>query len=329
VLQRISGYEIIGADFGLKQVMEKVRSVASLLSPVLLLGETGVGKEIIAGAIHNASSRRSGPFIKVNCGAIPGTLLDSELFGHEKGAFTGAVSQKRGRFERASGGTLFLDEIGELPLEAQVRLLRVLQEKEIERVGGTEPIKVDIRVIAATHRDLETMIRKGIFREDLYFRLQVFPIAIPTLRERRGDIPGLVQHFIHKKAQDLKLTAIPPLAPEAYDQLLAHRWPGNVRELENAIERAIILKRDGPLSFPDLGPRQEAQAATAPVMPTGESYNLDQVTAAHIRRVLKVTDGRVEGKEGAAELLGINPGTLRHRMRKLKIPFGRKSASIK
>jgi transcriptional regulator with GAF, ATPase, and Fis domain len=328
-LQRISGYEIIGADFGLKKVMEKVRSVASLSSPVLLLGETGVGKEVIAGAIHHASPRRDGPFIKVNCGAIPETLLDSELFGHEKGAFTGAIGQKRGRFERASGGTIFLDEIGELPLEAQVRLLRVVQEKEIERVGGTEPIGVDIRVIAATHRNLEAMIREGTFREDLYFRLQVFPIAIPTLRQRQGDIPGLVQHFIHKKAQELKLAAIPSLAPEAYDQLLAHHWPGNVRELENAVERAIILNREGPLSFPDLGPRNEAQAAAAPVMPAGGSYNLDQVTAAHIRRVLKVTNGRVEGKEGAAELLGMHPGTLRHRMRKLQIPFGRKSAHTK
>ncbi len=325
-LQRISGYEIIGADFGLKEVMQKVRSVASLSSPVLLLGETGVGKEVIAGAIHHASPRRDGPFIKVNCGAIPETLLDSELFGHEKGAFTGAISQKRGRFERASGGTIFLDEIGELPLEAQVRLLRVLQEKEIERVGGTEPIEVDIRVIAATHRDLGAMIREETFREDLYFRLQVFPIAIPNLRERRGDIPGLVQHFIHKKAQDLKLTSIPSLAPEAYDQLLAHTWPGNVRELENAVERAIIINREGPLSFPDLGPQKEAQAAAAPAMPADGSYNLDQATAAHIRRVLAVTNGRVEGKEGAAELLGINPGTLRHRMRKLRIPFGRKRA---
>ncbi|MGD9223907.1 MAG: helix-turn-helix domain-containing protein, partial [Desulfobacteraceae bacterium] len=172
-------------------------------------------------------------------------------------------------------------------------------------------------------------IREGTFREDLYFRLQVFPIAIPALRQRRGDIPGLVQHFIHKKAQDLKLAAIPPLAPEAYDQLLAHHWPGNVRELENAVERAIILKRQGPLSFPDFGPRQQAQEATAPVMADSGSYNLDQMTAAHIRRVLKVANGRVEGKEGAAELLGINPGTLRHRMRKLQISFGRKSAGTR
>jgi transcriptional regulator with GAF, ATPase, and Fis domain len=322
-LQKITGSEIIGADFGLKDVMQKVRSVATLSSPVMLLGDTGVGKEIIAGAIHNASKGRNGPFIKVNCGAIPETLMDSELFGHEKGAFTGAIDQKRGRFERANGGTIFLDEIGELPPEAQVRLLRVLQEKEIERVGGTEPIKVDIRVIAATHRDLDAMIRDDKFREDLYFRLNVFPIYIPTLRERSGDIPGLVQHFIQKKSRDLKLTAIPTLAPEAYDQLLAHHWPGNVRELENAVERAIILNREGPLSFTELGPREESK--TVPVFSSGEpeTYNLDQITADHIRKVLKITEGRVEGREGAAELLGINPGTLRGRMRKLGISFGR------
>jgi len=324
-LQKISGDEIVGADFGLREVMENVRRVASLSSPVLLLGETGVGKEVIAGAIHHASGRRDGPFIQVNCGAIPGSLMDSELFGHEKGAFTGAIAKKRGRFERAHGGTIFLDEIGELPPEAQVRMLRVLQDKEIERVGGTEPIKVDIRIIAATHRDLEAMMRKGTFREDLYFRLQVFPIAIPTLRERAGDIPGLVQYFIHKKARDMKLNVIPTLAPDAYDKLLAHQWPGNVRELENVVERAIILNRTGPLSFVDLETGGKSIREDAPVLKTDGSDNLDQVVAGHIRAVLEKTKGRVEGRGGAAELLGMNPGTLRHRMRKLKIPFGRNS----
>jgi transcriptional regulator with GAF, ATPase, and Fis domain len=324
-LQKITGSEIIGADFGLKDVMQKVRSVATLASPVLLQGETGVGKEIIAGAIHNASLRRDGPLIKVNCGAIPETLIDSELFGHEKGAFTGAIEQKRGRFERANGGTIFLDEIGELPLEAQVRMLRVLQEKEIERVGGTEPIKVDIRVIAATHRDLLAMIRERKFREDLYFRLNVFPIYIPMLRERSGDIPGLVQHFIQKKSRELQLASIPTLTPDAYDRLMAHHWPGNVRELENVVERAIILNREGPLSFADLRHKEESE--TAPVHASGETdiYNLDQVTINHINLVLQVTNGKVEGKDGAAELLGINPGTLRGRMRKLGISFGRNS----
>jgi transcriptional regulator with GAF, ATPase, and Fis domain len=322
-LQKISGREIIGADFGLKDVMEKVRRVATLSSPVLLQGETGVGKEIIAAAVHNSSQRRDGPCIKVNCGAIPETLMDSELFGHEKGAFTGAVDQKRGRFERANGGTIFLDEIGELSPDAQVRLLRVLQEMEVERVGGTEPIEVDIRVIAATHRDLEAMIREGKFREDLYFRLNVFPIYIPTLRERSGDIPGLVQHFIQKKSRELQLASIPTLAPNAYDQLLAHHWPGNVRELENAVERAIILHREEPLSFSELGPKEES--AVVPVFASDgkESFNLDQVTTDHIRKVLKITKGRVEGEGGAADLLGINPGTLRGRMRKLDISFGR------
>ncbi len=322
-LQRISGDEIIGGDFGLKVVMEKVRSVAPLTSPVLILGETGVGKEIIAGAIHNASPRRDGPFIKINCGAIPDSLMDSELFGHEKGAFTGAIERKRGRFERAHGGTIFLDEIGELSPEAQVRLLRVLQEKEIERIGGTELLKVDIRVIAATHRDLKTMIREEKFREDLYFRLQVFPIDIPPIRERHGDIPSLIHHFIQKKSRELKLTSIPKLAPEAYDQLLAYHWPGNVRELENAVERAIILQRNGPLSFGCLDSQEVPKVPADSASGSLDSYNLDQITADHIRRVLKIVNGRIEGQKGAAELLGINPGTLRSRMRKMGISFGR------
>jgi transcriptional regulator with GAF, ATPase, and Fis domain len=322
-LQHISGDEIIGANFGLKGVMEMVRQVAPLVSPVLLLGATGTGKEVIASAIHNASPRQEDPFIKVNCGAIPETLMDSELFGHEKGAFTGALSQKRGRFERAHGGTIFLDEIGELTPDAQVRLLRVLQEKEIERVGGTKPIKVDIRVIAATHRDLQAMIAEGRFREDLYFRLKVFPIAIPPLRERVGDIPALVQHFMQKKSREMKLIGIPTLTPGAIDRLMAYHWPGNVRELENAVERALILSRGEPLTFSDLQPPGLQDTGQSPIPSEGDLLNLDQVTVRHIRRVLEMTGGKVEGERGAAKLLGINPGTLRHRMRKLGIPFGR------
>ena len=253
--------------------------------------------------------------------------MDSELFGHEKGAFTGAIDQKRGRFERANNGTIFLDEVGELSPEAQVRLLRVLQEKEIERIGGAEPLKVDIRVIAATHRNLKKMIREGKFREDLYFRLQVFPIDIPPLREREGDIPSLVHHFVQKKSRELKLTAIPKLDSSAYDQLLAYHWPGNVRELENAVERAIILNRAGPLSFSYLASQEENQGSSHQPTNIKGSYNLDKVTADHICRVLKIANGKVEGRQGAAELLGINPGTLRHRMRKLGISFGRKHES--
>ena len=325
-LRRIAGDDVIGADFGLRGVMEQVRQVAPLDSPVLLLGETGSGKEVIANAIHNSSSRKDEPFIKVNCGAIPQTLMDSELFGHEKGAFTGALSQKRGLIERAHGGTLFLDEIGELPPEAQVRLLRVLQEKEIDRVGGSGPIRVDIRIIAATHRDLEHMLAQGRFREDLYFRLRVFPIAIPPLRNRQADIPALVQHFIRKKAREMKLARTPNLAPEAIDRLMNYRWPGNVRELENAVERALILGRDRPLEFDDIESRPHH--APIPISPhpataDAENLELDSVMSEHIRHVLTMCNGRVEGEKGAARVLNIHPSTLRKRMKKLGIPFGR------
>ena len=321
-LQRLSGDDIIGADFGLRGVLDMVHQVAPLASPVLLLGETGTGKEVIASAIHSASPRRGNPFIRVNCGAIPETLMDSELFGHEKGSFTGALSQKRGRFERAHGGTIFLDEIGELPPEAQVRLLRVLQEKEFERVGGTESISVDIRVIAATHRDLPDMIAQGRFREDLYFRIKVFPIFIPPLRERRGDIPALVNYFMQKKSREIKLGHVPTLASAALDRLMAYDWPGNVRELENAVERALILCQGKPLTFADLDFSPPHVPERTPEREDG-LLTLDQAMGGHISRVLKMTGGKVEGKEGAAELLGLNPGTLRHRMRKLGIPFGR------
>ena len=318
-LLRISGDEIVGADFGLRDVMRKIRQVAPTESPVLLSGETGVGKDVIANAIHLGSPRRDGPFIAVNCGAIPDSLLDSELFGHEKGAFTGALSRKRGRFERADGGTILLDEIGEMPLEAQVRLLRVLQNHEIERVGGTERIPVDIRVIAATNKNLKAMVEDGRFREDLWSRLNVFPIVVPPLRDRVSDIPALVKHFVERKAAELKFAESPTLAPGAIDALRAYHWPGNVRELENLIERSMILHRGEPLSFEDL---QAPRHPTPVPQPLEEQpLDLDTATARHIRRVLEMTGGKIHGPGGAGELLGINPNTLRSKMKKLGVPF--------
>jgi transcriptional regulator with GAF, ATPase, and Fis domain len=328
-LLNLSGGEVVGAEFGLKGVMDLVRQVAPLKSPVLLLGETGVGKEVVANAIHNRSPRSAGPFIRVNCGAIPESLMDSELFGHEKGAFTGALDRRRGRFERADGGTIFLDEIGELPPEAQVRLLRVLQEKEIERVGGSETIKVDIRIIAATHRNLEKLMAEGRFRADLYYRLRVFPIFIPPLRQRREDIPVLMQHFIQKKAREMKVPVGPGIEPDALERLMRYSWPGNARELENAVERELIVSRAEVLSFRDIGTDSDAPPAeTAPGGTGGDQgpVALDAVVARHIRAVLERCHGRVEGEHGAARLLNIHPSTLRKRMKKLGVPFGRISA---
>lgn len=325
-LLRQSGDEIIGRDLGLKDVMEMVREVAPLNTAVLLLGDTGVGKELVANAIHRLSSRKHGPLIKVNCGAIPENLMDSELFGHEKGAFTGAVAQKRGRFERASHGTIFLDEIGELPLHAQVRMLRVLQDKEIERVGGSEPISVDIRVIAATHRDVEKMVKSNQFREDLWFRLNVFPIMIPPLRKRREDIPALVHHLIERKSRDLKLNTPSKLATGAIDRLMAYNWPGNVRELENVVERALILNKQGPLRFDQLVLAQQEDQMPGASVYENEMLKLDEVVYKHIQGVLKIARGKVRGPGGAAELLGINPSTLRNRMKKLGIPYGRRAS---
>ncbi len=323
-LRRLSGDEIVGANFGLKHVMQKVQQVASLDSPVLLLGETGTGKDVIANSIHYLSSRSEGPFVCVNCGAIPETLIDSELFGHEKGAFTGALSQKRGRFERANQGTIFLDEIGELPPQAQVRLLKVLQSREIERVGGVKTIQLDIRIIAATNRNLEQMVKHNQFREDLWFRLNVFPIWLPPLRERKIDIPALIQHVINLKSKELKLPAIPTLAPGAIDPLMEYHWPGNVRELQNIVERALILNPNGPISFGHLDIPQLSETAEK----TGqlsESGNLDDVITRHIREVLVKTRGKIHGPDGAAKVLGINPSTLRNRMNKLGIKYGRKA----
>ena len=319
-LHRISGEDIVGDNFGLREVMQQVMQVAPLDSPVLLTGETGVGKDVIANAIHHSSARSKEAFISVNCGAIPESLIDSELFGHEKGAFTGAIAQKKGRFERANKGTIFLDEIGELPLEAQVRLLRVLQTREIERVGGTETIQLDIRVIAATNRDLEEMVEKGKFREDLWFRLNVFPILIPPLRERKVDMPALLQHFISIKSKELKLPSIPTLAPLAVDTLLDYHWPGNVRELQNIVERALILNPQGPLHFDHIlgNPRGKRK-------PSAKTDNLDDIISVHIKSVLNKTGGKIHGPGGAAELLGVNANTLRNRMNKLGLAYGRKT----
>jgi len=326
-LRSASGDEIIGSDFGLKAVMKMVQQVAPLNSPVLLQGETGTGKEVIANAIHYSSPRRDGPFIKVNCGAIPETLLDSELFGHEKGAFTGAISQKRGRFERANKGTIFLDEIGELPAQAQVRLLRVLQTKEIERVGGTASIQVDIRIISATNRNLQQMVASGRFREDLWFRLNVFPIMIPPLRQRREDIPALVHHLVERKSKELKLAERPVLATGTLDKLMAYDWPGNVRELENLIERALIQNRGGILSFETLSDPQ-AQAGRVVMRDTDPNQtlpSLEEINAQHIRQALEMAGGKINGPGGAAQILGLHPNTLRARMNKLGIPYGGKS----
>ncbi len=319
----VSASDIVGADAGLKHVMGMARQVSHFDSPVILLGETGVGKEMIAALIHQLSERRSGPFVPVNCGAIPETLIDSELFGHEKGAFTGATAQKKGVFELADKGTVFLDEIGEMPLNAQIRMLRVLQEKKVQRVGGTRPVDLDIRVIAATHRNLDEMIESGRFRSDLWFRLHVFTIMIPPLRERKGDIPILVEHFLEKKSKQMNIPV--PLAAhaEALSPLMNYDWPGNVRELENVVERALILSRGRPLAFHSIVRGEEADALSAPSFEPGEDLSLDGVTAAHIRKVLKLTKGRINGSGGAAEKLGINPATLRNRMNRLGVPYGR------
>jgi len=322
-LRELAGEDIVGAEFGLKSVMKMVRQVAHLNSPVLLYGETGVGKEVIANALHYSSPRKDGPFIRVNCGAIPETLIDSELFGHEKGAFTGAISQKRGRFERANMGTIFLDEVGELPPQVQVRLLNVLQNREIERVGGTKTIPIDIRIISATHRTLEDMVRDGQFREDLWFRLNVFPIIIPPLRQRKEDIPALIHHFIEQKSIELKIGSPPVLAPGAMERLKTYDWPGNVRELQNLVERALIQSRDGVIRFNNLiSPHYDSEM----VLLAEEITNilpLDKMNARYIKKALDIAHGKINGEGGAAELLDIHPNTLRKRMDKLNIPYKR------
>jgi PAS domain S-box-containing protein len=321
--------EIVGPSRSLAEVIEKVKLVASTDSSVLILGETGTGKELVARAVHSNSERRSRPLVKVNCAALPSGLIESELFGHEKGAFTGATDRRIGRFEIAHGGTIFLDEIGDMPPDVQVKLLRVLQEHEFERVGGSVPIKVDVRVISATNRDLVRSISQGAFRQDLYYRLNVFPIQLPPLRERREDIPPLVHYFVRRFSLKIgrKITRI---QRETMERMISYNWPGNVRELENVIERAVILSRGSELEVaPDVLPEMAAAAHTQAAAPrpaheenrsvAPSPQSIDQVERNHILEVLMRTNWRIEGADGAAALLKLNPSTLRSRMKKLGV----------
>jgi formate hydrogenlyase transcriptional activator len=307
---------IVGDSPALRRVLALAAQVAPTDSTVLIQGETGTGKELVARAIHDRSPRRERPLVRINCAALPRDLVESELFGHEKGAFTGAVQQRRGRFELADGGTLLLDEVGELPLEAQAKLLRVLQEHEFERVGGARSLRADVRVIAATNRDLQAQVAAGGFRSDLYYRLNVFPIAMPPLRERRDDIPRLVQHFATKAARKLGKT-LEGIAPAFIEQASAYDWPGNIRELENLIERAMIMSDGTRLDATELFSKASPSDKASPAAQADAT--LEEIERAHIRRVLERTRWAIEGERGAARLLGLNPSTLRGRLRKLGI----------
>jgi formate hydrogenlyase transcriptional activator len=305
---------IIGKSSVLRHVLQMIETVASGDSTVLLLGETGTGKELIARAIHSHSPRRARPFVKLNCAAIPTGLLESELFGHERGSFTGAIAQKIGRLEVAHQGSLFLDEIGDIPLELQPKLLRLLQEREFERLGSTRTQKVDVRIVAATHCDLEGMILEKQFRSDLYYRLNVFPIHVPPLRERPQDIPLLVQHFVQQATRRMRKT-IDTIPSETVEALIRYRWPGNIRELENVIERAVILS-PGPVLR--LSPR-DLKSRVTPGQNTDRHQTLEEVERNHILKVLKETRWVLSGPGGAAACLGLNRSTLYFRMKKLGI----------
>ena len=307
--------EIVGESSKLKRVLKQVEDVAETDATVLILGETGTGKELIARAIHRLSNRRDHAFVKSNCSAIPSGLLESELFGHEKGAFTGAIAQKIGRLELAHQGTFFLDEIGDLPPELQPKILRALQEKEFERVGGTRTIPVNVRLLAATNRDLGKMVKNGEFRSDLYYRLHVFPITLPPLRERPDDIPLLVQYFVsnHAKRMGRHIETIPP---KTMQTLVKWGWPGNVRELENFIERSVILS-SGPALHAPLAELQAADTVSSPDKPVDN--NLEIAEREHILRVLRECKGVIGGADGAAERLGLKRTTLNSKIKKLRI----------
>ncbi|HJS72852.1 MAG TPA: sigma 54-interacting transcriptional regulator [Vicinamibacteria bacterium] len=322
---------IVGASAGLQEVMERVSQVAPTDAPVLLLGETGTGKELVARAIHTRSRRAAGPIMRVNCGALPPGLIDSELFGHERGSFTGAIAARKGWFERADGGTLFLDEVGELSLEAQVRLLRILQDGTFERVGSHRGLTVDVRIVAATNRDLREMVTTGTFREDLWYRIGVFPIWIPPLRERREDVPALATHFAARTGVRLGGARLVP-SPSDIELLLGYDWPGNIREFAAVIERAAILgdakclRLEAALGAPQPSAKTRVpREADAPAehVPRESATRLDQAMARHIEQALLECRGRIEGPFGAAGRLGINPHTLRARMRKLGIDWRR------
>jgi PAS domain S-box-containing protein len=305
--------EILGNSSKLKKIFHQVEQVAPTMSSVLILGETGTGKELFARSIHNLSERKARALVKVNCAALPANLIESELFGHEKGSFTGATSRRIGRFELACGGSIFLDEIGELSLDLQAKLLRVLQEGEIERVGGNTTINVNVRVIAATHRDLRAMVENGEFREDLFYRLNVFPINVPPLRERIEDIPVLVRAFVNRFAGMLGKN-IDTIPNKTMDKLVNYSWQGNVRELENVIERGVILSHDNVLNIQDaLHAKKEKIEQDDSLIPLAE------MEKAHIIRVLEFTEWRISGEQGAATILEMHPNTLRSRMSKLGI----------
>lgn len=314
---------IIGENTGLKYVMERVKLVANSDLPVLILGETGTGKELIARALHKNSNRAQGPIIRVNCGAIPPELIDSQLFGHEKGSFTGAIEKHIGWFERADGGTLFLDEIGELPLNAQVRLLRILQDGWFERVGGKEPIHVDVRLVTATNSDLAQMVVEKKFREDLYYRISTFPIILPPLRERKEDIREMARYFAEKSAQRFSLPVVYP-TEEDIELLCQYSWPGNVRELASVIDRSAILGNGKKLEIANalgLSNTKQIIIMQKSKNETEEFLTLNEYNKRYIEYVLSRTNGKIDGKDGCAEILKVNPNTLRAKMRKLGINY--------